>query len=63
MDMLNAAKAAWDHLPEAFGNLPTHYKVACYVLVPLVIGLGTEFLFEWRRRRRTRRSAECEQES
>ncbi|HET6427574.1 MAG TPA: hypothetical protein VFJ30_04135 [Phycisphaerae bacterium] len=50
-------------MAEAFAHLPVHWKVACYVLVPLLIGLGAEFVFECLRRRRTRRAGEREQES
>jgi len=60
---LHAVRAAWNHVAEAFAHLPVHWKVACYVLVPLLIGLGAEFVFECLRRRRTRRAGEREQES
>ncbi|MHC4716741.1 MAG: hypothetical protein ACYS5V_07220 [Planctomycetota bacterium] len=43
--------------------MATFWRVALYVFVPLVIGLGAEFLFERFRRRRARRNVEGEQES
>jgi len=60
MGALNAVWDAWNHVEKAFANSPAYIRVGCYVLVPLVIGLAGEFVFERLRRRRGRRSGESE---